>query len=157
MKSVLLKQFTHLDDILLKSAINEFYRYAQLAIWFGQSQFIPVDELCDSIWHCHILETKEYRALCTKIKPGAFLDHEGINFQDYQNFRSADEIRGEDLEWLGKYHRHFGKFTSGSVKHWVIPKYLITEVAWPLDKINALSAALAITFEKEDQIENYQI
>lgn len=149
MKGYLLKEFVQLEPRELQAAVVEYYKFMQLAIHIGLTQFLPVSVMIDEIWHCHILQTREYFRLCDAIKHGSYLHHESIPYAEYQRANTASDMKIEDLRWLGLYSLAFGDFPEVGARHWIIPNFLISENKWSIRKVNKMCRTIALTCNRE--------
>ncbi|QDQ16083.1 hypothetical protein FH965_02325 [Streptomyces spectabilis] len=103
--------------------------------------FLPVEQEIDEIWHYLILQTREYRALCTQRLPGGFLiEHRSIAYEDYQREPGREQAIEEALRWIPLYVREFGPFDEGALPHWTIVRFLHKQLGMPLPEISELTA-----------------
>src|SRR5256885_1377173 len=96
------KKFSVAPDTLF-IALPEQIRVLFLQANFRGSLFFRGDELMDNLWHALITETSEYRSLCDKLSPGAFVDHTSVPYDDYAAQRTPKELHEERLSWLTSY------------------------------------------------------
>jgi hypothetical protein len=123
----------------------EVLRFLTIASQIGSTQ-IPVDRLADDIWHELIIQTSEYRKLCTEYLPGrCFVEHSSISTHDrlLRQGKSMNDDLKEQLSWLGYYHFYFGDFDNKVATIWSVVDFLIKECGYTLCDVNKLAFEMA--------------
>ncbi|NJM10394.1 MAG: hypothetical protein HC883_05960 [Bdellovibrionaceae bacterium] len=46
----------------------------------------------DDLWHALVIETIDYKKLCERLRPGAFVHHSGIPFDEYTSGLSTEKF-----------------------------------------------------------------
>lgn len=123
-------------------ALEEVVRFLQLGASSPSTVFFPGDGLMDDLWHALIIETAEYRSLCGTIKPGFFLDHSGITFEDYLQNKPAAQVHEEQISWLASYVHNFGPIGAASFRHLLLAQSLCRRMKISRRKLNAFAAAI---------------
>lgn len=125
-------------------ALEEVIRYLQLSAASPSSVFFPGDKLTDDLWHALIVETAEYRELCDKIRPGCFINHSGMIYEDYLLRKSPAELHEEQMSWLASYVGNFGHITPASFRHLKLAQSLCERMSVDLGRLNALADAILL-------------
>lgn len=123
-------------------ALEEVIRYLQLSAASPKTIFFPGDKLMDDLWHALIVETAEYRRLCDQIRPGCFIDHSGMIFDDYLRRKTTAEIHEEQLSWLASYVSVFGPISDAAFRHLVLAQSLCERMKIDRAKLNGLAISL---------------
>lgn len=103
------QKFSSIPAVDLAIGCRELARYLLLCAHAPATVFFPGSLLIDEIWHVCIAETEEYRALCERLRPGCFVDHNGITFDDYRLEKDPQAILQEQLSTLVSYVANFGE------------------------------------------------
>lgn len=125
-------------------ALEEVIRYLQLSAASPSSIFFPGDKLTDDLWHALITETAEYRELCDKLKPGCFIDHSGMIYEDYLLRKSPAEQHEEQMSWLASYVGNFGHISGDAFRHLKLAQSLCERMNVDLPRLNALADAILL-------------
>lgn len=128
----------------ISCALEEVIRYLQLSAASPSSIFFPGDKLTDDLWHALIVETAEYRELCDKIRPGCFIDHSGMIYEDYLLRKSPAEQHEEQMSWLVSYVGNFGHISADAFRHLKLAQSLCERMNVDLGKLNALADAILL-------------
>lgn len=136
------KKFPAYSDSEIFTALREVARYLYLTANSDTSLFFPGNQLMDDVWHSFIIETAEYRTLCSKLRPGYFLEHSGMRFNEYTSTRSAEEINNEQLSWLVSYFDNFGPFSEESFAMIALAQDLAARLNFDRDKLNQFAEKL---------------
>jgi len=130
--------------------VEEFLKFLIIAC-HSDGIFLPCSREIDTVWHTFIIETREYRELCNRIKPGRFLDHRGIEFKDYIVGKSKEEIVEESLSVLASYKKNFGDFSQSAVKHWAVAEYIVGEFKLDVAGLNSFLSELLSKVDVNDR------
>lgn len=129
------RKLPELDHGELLARIEETLKFLFIAPQCRGS--IPVTRVIDDIWHLWILQTCEYRTLCTELPAGEFLDHCS---NDYLAGLGDDAAPVDDLEeavrMLALRVEHFGPFELDRTRYWRYASYLIERLGWTVDDLN---------------------
>lgn len=141
--SKVLSKFEKINEESIYLGLREVIRYLFLASYKEGTLFFPGSPFLDELWHALIVETAEYRSLCNKLKPGNFVDHSGVSFQDYTSGLSADEVRSEQLSWLVAYVNNFGQIDESAYDVLPVAKSLAEAMgSGSLQELNSLGKSL---------------
>ena len=124
MSDVIEEAFPHLSSDNRVQALCEFVKFAHLAAHI-KNLFFPCTKQIDDIWHCFVLETREYQKFCHSIAPGSFIHHSGITFRDYSEQRVPNEAVELQLSALASYVENFGEFTEEAIPYWPVASHLV--------------------------------
>lgn len=149
MAKVYEKSFAHWDGRKRRVALEEFLKFSVIASHMGNI-FIPCVGEIDDIWHKFILETREYARLCEKIRPGNFLHHSGVTFDDYCSMKDGTRIVEEDLTVLASYVENFGPFTPETIDFWHFAKDLMRRHGCGLEDFNTMLRSLVLSGQREE-------
>lgn len=138
----LFSKFSERGPQRVSIALEEVIRFLQLSAASPSPIFFPGDKLMDDLWHALIVETAEYRELCDKLRPGCFIDHSGILFDDYLLRKTVPEIHEEQMSWLVSYVSNFGPISEAAFPHLILARSLCERMNIDLKKLNALAVAL---------------
>lgn len=146
------------DEIEVAVGLRELVRYLYLCAHAPSSVFFPGNVLVDELWHSLITETKSYRELCDQLKPGAFIDHSGVTFDDYKSTKTSAEINLEQISWIASYIKNFGTIDTDAFNCLVLATELAARINGGLDEVNLLgSSILEISELKEDQCDDFDL
>ena len=141
----------------LAVGLRELARFLFLGAYAPSTIFFPGDELVDNLWHSFIVETREYRELCERIRPGSFLDHSGIKYADYLKKKTPDEMHEEQLSWLASYFQCFGPIDEPAFAILNLAQSLAKHSSCGLDELNSLAQSLIrVTSQNAKSTFNYE-
>jgi len=111
--------YIHTDNIYDKHShiiqlLNEYHKWLTLVGEYGAQKLSP-SPLIDKVWHCHILDTINYRLICDQIC-GKFIDHfpENAFFSNYE----------KKLERMKLTRQHYTeKYGDIKMQYWDFPKF----------------------------------
>lgn len=125
------------SNALLSLQIRECLKYLAI-ISLTPGRRLPVTPDVDDVWHELILQTRDYRELCSTLPGAKFLDHESIDPISY-NERVGDSMFVKEwVQWVPDYVQNFGPFTEEAAEQWNVILFLRDEVGMSLDEINEL-------------------
>jgi hypothetical protein len=130
-------------------ALREFIRYLFLTANSDTSVFFPGTKLMDDVWHSFIVETAEYKVLCSKLRPGHFLEHSGMKFEEYSSLRSPENLNEEQLSWLVSYVDNFGPIDEAAYAQLVLAQNLASRLNFEREKLNQFAERLLIEAKKQ--------
>jgi hypothetical protein len=129
------KKFPQLPEAELRARIEETLKF--LAISTYCTGAIPVSRDIDEIWHCWILQTQEYEALCLSLPGGKFIHHTS---NDYIEYFDGDIGKHDnlpmDVKMLATYVANYGPFEESRVKYWLLASHLVENCGWKIQQLN---------------------
>lgn len=143
------RAFDQWDSEKQEIALGEFVKFAILASYFGNI-FVPCTRDIDQIWHKFILETKDYFSFCERIRPGNFLHHSGVTYDNYCEMKPARQVVEEDISVLASYRQNFGPFTEKTIGYWHFGNELRLRHGMTLDEFNEMISKMAAAGEKRE-------
>lgn len=149
MLKVYRKSFDQWDSEKQETALEEFLKFAILASYFGNI-FIPCTRDIDQIWHKFILETRDYFAFCDRIKPGNYLHHSGVTYDDYCEMKPGEKVIEEDVSVLASYWQNFGPFTEKTIGYWHFGNVLRLRHGMTIDDFNEMISKMATAGDKQE-------
>jgi hypothetical protein len=136
MKSYFEKRLSSVSHAEVLERIEEALKFLNIAVYCHGN--IPVSKEIDEVWHYWILETKEYRKLCSALHGRKFLHHSSNDYLEY--FDKEIHSRGNDLTgdvaMLCSYVLNYGPFKSSRVKYWLLAAHLVDKCGWSVRKLN---------------------
>lgn len=123
-------------------SIRELIRYLYLTSFAPHGLFFPGTKLMDDLWHSLITETKVYQNLCNNLRPGTFLHHSGIKYNDYTAEIGANQIHVEGTSWLSSYLNAFGPLDVDAFDSLLMAKAIAKNMGLSLDQLNAYAEIL---------------
>ncbi len=145
MARILLSRFAHWNQEKLVMVVEEFVKYAHLAIFYTGKHALPCSAEVDEVWHAFILETREYKKFCESILPGSFLHHVKPMGEESGHQGSLPDLSDsldEHLTFLASYIMNFGPFTDESISHWLPALTLMESFDWSLQDLNTFCSSL---------------
>lgn len=142
----------------LHGSLREVIRFLYLSAYAPSSVFFPGDKLVDDLWHTLITETKDYRNLCNKLKPGCFIDHTGTTFEDYKSTKTNEEVNIEQLSWLASYVKNFDEIDEIAFHCLTLSKELSQRAGGGLKELNMLGRTmLELSNQEPDKDSNFNL
>lgn len=135
-------KFAKASDLELHDTLRELARYFYLCAQGPESLFFSGNKLMDDLWHALIIETRSYRELCERLKPGCFIDHSGVTFEDYLVESSPEKIHEEQCSWLTSYVANFGEIDEAAFDCLLLPKALCDRMRIDRPQLNQLAMTL---------------
>lgn len=126
----------------LATALRETVRFLYLAAHSPRTLFFPGDKLMDDLWHALVIETMDYQILCDRLRPGSFIHHSGVPFNEYAQKRTDQEIHEEQCSWLASYTANFGPIDAAAFPHLNLIQSLAQRLKGDLHSVNQLGAEL---------------
>lgn len=143
-------KFKLVPDDELFVASRELVRYLYLVAHAPHGVFFVGNGLIDDLWHALIIETREYRLFCERLRPGSFLEHSGLKFEDYLRQKPAKEIRDEQLSWLASYFHNFGPLDDATYASLALPTNLVERLG--VNEVQGLNAFASELFKRSRQL-----
>lgn len=100
--SLVLAEEMQWDQEFTRLAISEYKKFMYLSVLFPDGMTPSVD--VDTVWHLHLLYTKNYRSFCRDALGCDFLDHEPSKGGSDESSRFENIY----LDTLAKYEEVFG-------------------------------------------------
>lgn len=135
-------KFSHEAERTLWISMRELVRYLYMATYSPHSLFFPGTKLIDDIWHAVITETKEYQKLCDRLRPGTFLHHSGIKYDDYSKKIGAKEVHVEQASWLSSYVKAFGRIDAEAFDCLLMAQAMASSMNLDLEQLNSYAEVL---------------
>lgn len=116
--------------------IEELLKFLNMAVYCEGN--IPVSKEIDEAWHYWILETKEYKKLCSALQGREFLHHSSNDYLEYRdpNVIANSNDLGRDVAMLATYVLNYGPFDVDRVKYWPFAAHLLCNYGWSIDQLN---------------------
>lgn len=130
-------------------ALRELIRYLHLTCYAPHGLFFPGTRLMDDLWHSLITETKEYQTFCHKLRPGSFIHHSGIKYDDYTTKIGSQQIHVEEASWLTSYINAFGKIDEHAFECLLMAKAIAKNINFSLAELNNYGQVLIQLSESE--------
>lgn len=112
---------------------------------------IPFSEEIDAVWHCWLMETAEYAALCRRITGGEFLHHSSADYPPMRQAQAAQNPRHAVrrlLAFFALYVSRFGPIDERRLAYWPAFSELMEAYGWDLARANEAFQARARDLER---------
>jgi hypothetical protein len=126
----------------LKSGVLE-HRLCELLKYLILVRFSPGRILfgreVDDVWHCWILQTRQYAQLCEQLPGRCFRHHSSVDYHEAAETSenvSIPEAVQRILSFFISYYRNFGPITDDRVECWPTLQQLMQRAGWDLDRTN---------------------
>lgn len=151
------KKFKVVPPKELAIALRETVRFLYVCAYSPHSVFFPGNKLIDDLWHALITETREYREFCDRLRPGRFLDHSGMPFDEYLKNLSTEQIHEEQMSWLVSYANAFGPMDEDAFACLSLAQELCGRIKSDLQGLNTFASELlqVTLFHDQDTQFNY--
>jgi hypothetical protein len=121
-----------------------FGRICELLKYLILVQFSPGRILfgreIDDVWHCWILQTRQYAQLCEKLPGDSFRHHSSNDYQETAeaaaNTVSISDALQRALSFFISYYRNFGPMTNDRLACWPVLQQLAQAAEWDLEELN---------------------
>lgn len=151
-------KFPQYTEVELALGLEELIKFLILSAYNPSSTFFPGNRFVDDLWHALILETASYRKLCDRIKPGCFVDHTGITFDEYLKEKSNEEVNAEQLSWLASYKHNFGPISSEVIQFLPLVSSMMEKTGASIVELNKLAdSVLEVSLSENWQINSFDL
>ena len=140
MKTYFQKKLPNDEDEWRDTKITELLKYLYLASISDDDGPILFSQEVDDVWHYWILQTRQYRELCSELPGRKFLNHSsndypptGAEFDEVP----ASALQNRALQYFCNYYATFGGFTESSTKAWPWLALIRSVCGGDVDSINA--------------------
>lgn len=97
---------------------------------------VPISSEVDDVWHFMIMQTWQYKELCSKLPGKKFIHHNSNDYpRDEEKERTQTDME-RFLTYVPLYVKYFGPFTSHVEQDWPCLGMIKNATDWGLDQIN---------------------